>query len=925
MQITRIKINGVENPMGFKYRKVKLSWTVEEFIGKFQKNVKIEVSEDADFSTVVYVKEGADLKQYCETLEMNLSPRTKYFVKLTVMADNDECAETVTTFETGKLDEAWEASWICTEKEDTYHPVFFKDFELNGEVKKARLYVTGLGLYEAWMNGEKIGDELLAPFFNDYCREVQYQTYDITEAVKAKNCIEIFLGNGWYKGEFGYISKSEVYGSYLTAIAEIHVDYADGRHEVIKTDDTWKYKGSDIEDSGIYLGEIINRQLWLDKENTEKNACLTYDVYPEDVNKYNLIERMSMPVRVCDTLKVKEVIHTPAGEIVLDMGQNFAGYVAFESKLPAGANVFLQYGEVLQQGNFYNDNYRGSATGGLRYISNGTPEHVRAHFTFFGGRYVRVQGWPEGVELNPDDFTGCVVYSDLEQTGSIETSDKDINQLFSNCVWGQRSNFIDVPTDCPQRNERMGWTGDAQVFSPTASYNMDTRAFFDKYMRDLRVAQETLEGAVPHVAPMAGMNEGGSSVWGDVATFMPMTMYNYFGDKEMLENYYPLMKDWVDWIDGRDQARGATYMFDHNFTFGDWLALDGMTEQSFKGSTDDVYVSTTYYYASTKKVAEAARILGKEADAVKYEALAEKIKEAIFNEYFTGSGRLAIDSQTAYLIALNFGLYTDKEKITSGLAKRFDKDFHKLKGGFVGATMMNRVLAEHGFEEEAWDMLFNHEFPGWLHCIDLGATTIWERWNSVLDDGSISGTGMNSLNHYSYGSVCEYIYRNIAGIAPSAPAFTEVTFKPLVNWRMSHINCTYKSVSGTYVSNWKINDDGTISMHFEVPFNCTAKAILPEYDGDVLMLDAGSHDITYTPVRDVRSMFTIDSRLGQIKKNAQAMEMIKAISGHIYGIIMGGNAEDANLSLAQLKGMFFMGINPAEVDAIVEAIGKIYA
>ncbi len=924
MQITRVKINGVENPIGFKYRKVKLSWVAEEYTGKYQKNVKIEVAKTEDFSDVIYTKEGADLKSYCEVLDMALEVRTKYFVRVTVTADNDESASAVTTFETGKLDEAWEASWICTAKEDTYHPIFFKDFAVDGEVTKARLYVTGLGLYEAWINGKKVGDEFLAPFYNDYKKSVQYQSYDVTEALTADNRIEIFLGNGWYKGRYGLQDNSNVYGSYMTAIGELHVDYADGRHEVIKTDDTWKYKGSDIEESGIYDGETINRRLWLGKENTEKQACLTADIYPEDADKFHLVERRSVPVRITGKLPVKEVIYTPAGETVLDFGQNFVGFVSIQSKLPAGTKICLQYGEVLQQGNFYNDNYRG-ATAGMTYVSNGEAENVRVAFTFFGGRYVRVTGWPENVDFKAEYFEGNVIHSDIERTGNIETSDKDINQLFSNCLWGQRGNFVDVPTDCPQRNERMGWTGDAQVFSPTASYNMDTRAFFDKYLQDLRDAQLDLDGAVPNMAPMADEYGGGSSVWGDAATFIPMTLYEHYGDTEILENYYPLMKDWVDWINNRDQARGATYLFDHNFTFGDWLALDGMTEQSFKGNTDDTYVSTTYYYASTKKLAEAAKILGKAEDADKYEALAEKIKEAIFNEYFTGSGRLAIDSQTAYLIALNFGLYTDKKKLTEGLAQRFDKDFHKLKGGFVGATMMNRVLAENGFEEEAWNMLFNHEFPGWLHCIDLGATTIWERWNSVLDDGSISGTGMNSLNHYSYGSVCEYIYRNIAGIAPTSPAFATVTFKPLVNWRMKHINCTYKSVSGTYVSNWKINEDGTISMHFEVPFNCSAKAILPEYDGAELHLEAGCHDITYTPVRDVRSMFTMESRVGQIKQNAQAMEMIKGISEHIHGFMAFGDAEAQNHSLTQLKGMFFMGIVPEEVDAIAEAIGKIYA
>ena len=281
-------------------------------------------------------------------------------------------------------------------------------------------------------------------------------------------------------------------------------------------------------------------------------------------------------------------------------------------------------------------------------------------------------------------------------------------------------------------------------------------------------------------------------------------------------------------------------------------------------------ISSCYYYASTRKVAQAAQLTGRSEDAGKYNALADDIKEAILNEYFSPSGRLCIDTQTAYMVALKFGLYRDKDRLIDGLKARFVKDAHKIKGGFVGATMMCRVLAENGLADEAWHMLFNHEFPGWLHCVDLGATTIWERWNSLLDDGSISGTGMNSLNHYSYGSVLEFIYRNIAGIAPVAPGFASVTFAPQINWRMKYINASYVSASGTGVSNWKINGDGTVSIHMEVPFNCTAKVILPDYDGNEMELEAGSFDLTYMPKKDFRLMFTADSRLAEFAASKEA-------------------------------------------------------
>ena len=907
VKVTRVKICGMENPIGYGFRKIKVSWTVEEFCGRRQEHARIEVSDTPAFERLIYCKEGRELKQHCEVLDMVLAPRKRYYCRVIVRADNGDVAVSDTCFfETGKRLEPWEASWICTEKTDTFHPVFFKDFQVEKPVCRARVYISGLGVYEAYMNGKKLGDEYLAPFYNDYVREVQYQTYEAETLLEEQNRFEIYTGNGWYKGRFGLMGKENIYGDHMSAVAELHLDYEDGTHGLIKTDDTWSYRPADVEDSGIYDGETLNRRQGEKQPVQARRACLESEVYRDCV--HYLTERFSVPVRVCERLPVQEIIQTPAGELVLDFGQNFTGYVSFDCCLPAGTKITLEYGEILQQGNFYNDNYR-SATHGFVYISDGRQECVRPHFTFFAGRYVRVSGWPEGMVFDKEAFTGCVVHSDLEQTGWLKTSDSAVNQLISNCLWGQRSNFLDVPTDCPQRDERLGWTGDAQAFAPTACYNMDARAFFDKYLHDLRVAQEALGGSVPHFAPLVGTKDGGSSVWGDAATFIPAVLYEYFGDEEMLETYYPMMKDWVDYITAGDVKRGQRYLFDFDFTFGDWLALDGMTDQSMKGGTDDAYVSSCYYYASAKKVAKAARVLKKDEDAKAYEALAGHIRQAILDEYFTATGRLAIDTQTAYIVALKFGLWTDKKRLVDGLRRRFEKDAHKIKGGFVGATMMCRVLAENGLEDEAWHMLFDHEFPGWLHCVDLGATTIWERWNSVLDDGSISGTGMNSLNHYAYGSVVEYIYRNIAGIAPKTPGFTSAVLAPEVNWRMKFMNASYMSASGRYVSNWRLETDGRITVHLEVPFNCTATVILPGYEAGAFEMEAGVFDLTYMPDQDFRKMFTMKSRLKELAASPKAVEILRRELPGAAGMIASGNIEDMNRTLADLGAMTFMGFD----------------
>ncbi|MDE6055170.1 MAG: family 78 glycoside hydrolase catalytic domain, partial [Lachnospiraceae bacterium] len=756
MRIIDMKINGIKNPVGFSYPYVKCSWKVVDAASRYQTNAIVKVASDAEFRNIITVKEGRELNSIGEQIELALRPRTRYYYRVEVFGESGECAESETAwFETGKMSEVWEASFIGMEAEDTCHPVFFKDFTTGKEVSSARIYVTGLGLYEAYLNGTKIGEDYLAPFCNDYREDIQYQTYDITSLLRENNHIEILTGNGWYKGRLGYEGDAAFFGDRFWAIAELQITYTDGTSTTIKTDESWKYRGSDIEMSDIYDGECYNRLLWEEKENREK-PVVVLDEAIEDVrvpNRKKLRERYSLPVIVKEQLPVKEILHTPAGETVLDMGQNFTGYLEFQADFPKGAKIVLDFGEILQQGNFYNDNYR-TAKAQFIYISNGEKEVVRPHFTYYGFRYVRVTGWIGKLEKSA--FTGMAVYSDLDRSCTLETSSRMLNQLSSNAIWGQRSNFLDMPTDCPQRDERLGWTGDAMVFAPTASFQMDTRAFYRKYLYDLRVDQKMHSGQVANYIPNNCRMPGGSSVWGDVATFLPMTLYQYYGDKDELAVHYPLMKDWVDWIIVQDKEHGEQHLWNFGFHFGDWLAQDGVTPQSLKGGTDDYFVASVYYYASVLKLAKAAEVLEKTEEQEQYSQKAEQIYKAILAEFFSPNGRLTVDTQTGYLISLKFGVHVLKERIIEGLKVRLKKDCYKIKGGFVGAPMMCQVLAENGMEDLAYYILFQEGFPGWMHCINLGATTIWERWNSVLDDGTISGTGMNSLNHYAYGSVMEY-------------------------------------------------------------------------------------------------------------------------------------------------------------------------
>lgn len=915
MKITDVKINGIKNPVGYELKDTRVSWKVRDTHAKHQTGVRIEVADDSRFEHILYIKEGSGLSSLGELLEIEKKPYFRYYVRVQV---ENECGEKAMSdtayFETAKMEEPWVGKWITTRGEDDFHPVFFRAFQPAGKVKSARLYISGLGLFHAELNGEAVGSEVLTPYYSNYHEEVQYLTFDITDKIKEQNMLSVFLGNGWYKGKFGLAGMKENFGNRFQMIAEIRLVLEDGSIQLIPSDESWSYMGSDIEASDIYDGEVWNRLLRDGRDNVEKGAVIT-----EAEGK--LEERYSLPLLEMEDMEVKQILFTPAGETVLDFGQNFAGYPVFHSRQPKGTEIVLDFGEILQDGNFYNENYR-SAKSQFTYISDGREETVKPWFTYFGFRYVRVTGW--NGELKKEDFIGKAVYSCMDTTGKIETGHAGVNQLFSNAMWGQKSNFVDFPTDCPQRDERLGWTGDAQVFCGTASYNMDTAAFYHKFIHDLRTEQIHLDGILPGVIPVFDRKAAiFSSVWGDIATFLPTVLYEHYGDIFALKEYYPMMKDWVDKITKEDRARGQKYLFDYGNQLGDWLALDGRTSQSMKGGTDDYYIGSCYYAASVKKTADAAAILGYEEDEIYYRDLYEKIYEAVLNEYFSPTGRLCIDTQTAYIVALYFGIYKDKERIVEGLRSRLYKDCYRMNGGFVGAPLMCRVMAENGMEEEAFYFLLQEGYPGWMHCIDLGATTIWERWNSVLDDGHLSGTMMNSLNHYSFGSVVEYLYRDVAGLKALKPGFKKALVTPLMNQKLKFLDMSYDSAMGTYRVAWKIRENGEVHVTVQVPFGCTAVIGLPFYDGGVFEVEAGTHEYEYRPVQDLRCLYTKKTLFKDMMQDEKSMEIIDRVSPLLAHFLGSGDEEFLNESLETLQGMAFLGFSGEEIEKLSEELTQL--
>lgn len=914
MRIENIKINGMKNPMGYLMENIRVSFVVKDSKGKHAECVKVEISDQEDFSRILCTIEGIDLDTACIPVELKTEPRTRYYVRVTVLDDTLETATADSWFETSKQEECWAGKWISPLEADTFHPVFARNFAAEKEVAKARLYISGLGMYAANLNGKRISDEILTPYYSDYRTEIQYQTFDITDLITGENRIEVRLADGWYKGKFGLGNRPNNFGDRFHLIAEIRLVYIDGTEDILGTDECWLYRGSDTEESGIYDGQIINRLLWEGKENPWKASV-------ESHLQGKLIARYSLPVLEMEELPVQEVIHTPKGETVLDFGQNFAGFVQFRANFAAGTKIVLDFGEIMQEECFYRDNYR-SAKSQFSYISDGREEIVKPEFAYFGFRYVRVTGWPG--EVRRSDFLGKVLYSEMERTGFLETGHAKINRLYLNALWGQKSNFIDFPTDCPQRDERLGWTGDCQVFAGTASYNMDTAAFYHKFLHDLRTEQMKYDGILPGVIPVLDGGPIFSSVWGDLAAILPTTLYRHYGDKKVLEANYPMMRDWVDKITREDIARGQQYLYNFGSHLGDWLALNGRTSQSMEGGTDEYFIGSCYYANSVKLTADAAHVLGKPEDEAYFRELYQHIYQAILDEYFSKSGRLCIDTQTGYIVSLYMGIYRDKQKVIDGLRTRLHRDCNKLTGGFTGAPIMCRTLAENGLGEEAFYFLLQENYPGWLNCVNLGATTVWERWNSVLQDGRISGTNMNSLNHYAYGAVVEYLYRDVAGLHSEAPGFQKVTIAPMLNIHLGYTRLRYESVYGTYCSEWEILKDGKVHVSIEIPFGCTAQVKLPHYAGEQIgELTAGSYEYIYQPTVEVRARFSPKTMFKDMLEDNQAMAVIQKICPMLAYFLDSGNEDFQYECCETLMKLGYMGFRSEEVQKLKEELTKI--
>ncbi|RCW62459.1 family 78 glycoside hydrolase catalytic domain [Halanaerobium sp. ST460_2HS_T2] len=850
LDIYDLKVEYRKNPLGIDNLNPRISWKLKgNERGIKQSAYKIQVALDENFSNIVwdtsFVKSEQSVHVKYDGPE--LKSKTRYYYRVQIKDQKGSKSDWSNTayWEMGLVNKnEWEAEWITSDYKNQNEklqscPIFRKDFTVNDNIKKARIYISSFGLYELSLNGKRVGDYYFTPGWTTYDQRLQYQTYDVTDLLKeGDNALGVILGDGWYKGDLMWNDKRGFYGDQTAVIMQLHIIYQDGRKELLKTDQSWKSTAGPIIMSDIYQGEIYDAREEISGWNQPAfNAEDWSEVKILDQDKEILLAQENEAVKKIEKIKPEKIFTTPAGETVIDMGQNMVGWIHFKVEGKAGDKVILKHAEVLDQDdNFYTGNLRG-AEQKIEYILKGDgQESFEPHFTFQGFRYIKLEVYPGEVDLS--DFTGVVLHSDMERTGEFSCSNSMINQLFENIIWGQKGNFLDIPTDCPQRDERLGWTGDAQVFVQTASYNMNTALFFTKWLRDLKCEQID-NGSIPAVIPDPEVNisaeeriipveiEHTSAAWGDAAVIVPWTIYLTYGDEQILKEQYESMKAYIEYI--RNQGENE-YLWNTGFHFGDWLALDSK-ENSYKGATSDDFVATAYYAYSTSLFLKIAEILGYKEDVREYSDLLKKIKENFRKEFVTPNGRLSEPTQTAHVLALYFDLVKEenRKRIIDTLAEYVDQRDGHLTTGFVGTPYLCHALSSNGYPELAYKLLEREEYPSWLYPVTKGATTIWEHWDSIKEDGSFWPDAMNSFNHYAYGAIGDWLYQVVGGINTNEeePGFKKIIIDPKPGGSLKSARVRHESMYGKIISEWKLIDN-RMKMEIEVPPNTTAVVILPD-------------------------------------------------------------------------------------------------
>ncbi|MFC8432351.1 glycoside hydrolase family 78 protein [Streptomyces sp. NPDC057253] len=758
------------------------------------------------------------------------------------------------TVEAGLLaPDDWTAELITTQEhlgEGDPVPAFRNEFRVGRDVSKARLYVSSHGAHELRLNGAVVGDHVLAPGWTSYRHRLRYETHDVTGLLReGPNALAALVAEGWFRGRIGFGGgKRDIWGDRSALLVQLEIAYADGSSQVVRTGEGWRTAPSAVRSASIYDGEVYDARLeptgWTAPGYDDSGWALA-PVAPLDRSR--LVAPVGPPMRRTELVEPVKVFTSPSGKTLVDFGQNLVGRIRLRPKGPAGTEIVLRHAEVLEDGELGLRPLR-LVKAEDRYITAGTESAATTwepSFTFHGFRYAQVDNWPGTLE--PGDLTAVVVHSDMARTGWFECSHPLVNQLHQNVVWGMRGNFLDVPTDCPQRDERLGWTGDLQVFAPTAAYLYDCSGTLASWLRDVSAEQLSFpERTPPLTVPDPGMGNAALAVWGDVVTLAPWALYERFGDVDLLERHYEGMTAWVDRV---HELAGDDLLWTDRWQIGDWLDPSAPPDRPGDARTDGHLVATAHFARSAQVVAQVAEVLGRTDDAKKYTALAEQVREAFAAEYVSPNGRISSDAQTAYALALRFGLLSETQRTRAGtrLAELVHMGGYHIGTGFVGTPLVNDALTDVGEVQLAYRLLLETTCPSFLYPVTMGATTVWERWDSMLPDGTINPGEMTSFNHYALGAVADWLHRVVAGLAPASPGYRRLTVRPRPGGELSWARTEHETPYGRASAGWTLKD-GVFDLRIEIPPNTTAEVHLP--DGtDVFEAGSGVHEysVPYAP------------------------------------------------------------------------------
>ena len=769
-----------------------------------------------------------------------------------------------------------------------------RSFSVTDLPTHAVLRSTAIGLIEPHLNGGQVGDEVLAPGWTSYRHRLAVSTFDVTDRIRVgENVIGAVLGEGWAVGRLGWENARHHYSDRPAAWMELELHHTDGRTEVIGTDTSFTAAHGGTQSNSLYDGETFDARA----EPSGWDAPGFDDAAWAEVSAFEwpsaaLTPQMAPPIRRIEELPPVEILTTPSGKTVVDFGQNISGWVRLSVQGKRGETVTLRHAEVMVDGEIEVETLRTAANTDQYILRGGDTETWEPRFTFHGFRYVEVDGWPG--RLDPESLRAVVIHSDMQRTGWLSTSDPLLNQLHSNAVWSMRDNFVGVPTDCPQRDERLGWTGDINAFAPSAAFLYDVRGVLGSWLRDLAVEQKE-KGFVPWVVPdVLSTPSSPTALWSDVAVSLPWALYREYGDPAILSDSYESMASFIRQVAGLLDEDG---LWSTGFQYGDWLDPDAPEDNPAGGKTDRHLVASAYLCRTTREMADTARILGRDADATEFEELARNVRGAFRREFVTPNGRLAGETATAYALAIAFGILEENETTHAGdrLAAIVARAGYRISTGFAGTPLVTDALSMTGHLEEAYLLLTETRCPSFLYPVTMGATTIWERWDSVRPDGSINPSGMTSLNHYALGAVVDWMHRTIGGLSAIEPGYRRMKIAPQPGGGLTHAELTHTTGYGNVRVAWRI-EDTLASVSVTLPQDTAAEVTLPLHpEGQVLHVGAGTYSWTY----EIDSSFarvelTLDSTLRQVADDPAGWQRFtEAFARHYPGVPLDGTDPEA--------------------------------